>query len=361
MKKAVFLVATQYDNLGDLIINKCLIDELTKHVDLHIDTYNTSEEFIKCFESNSKVNFLKKSYGFSFKNASLLKYLFSDKVRFNYLFKSPGPIGYAKSSGIEDRIRGFVFNQIFKTAHNKGCKSYVIGSEVHLRNESEVKGYQKFSKYFYKHLVRSKANVKFLKSIGIDQADYIPDLCFLLYDKVSRNTNRTKVGISFRDLQDDKLNENIVRSVKTYVDFYLSKGQNVVFFYQVKRDYQYTKDLFSAYKGTAGVSFMEKCLGFEDIAAYSSFESVISNRLHVLLLGFIHNSMTVPLINDNDSTNKIKGIYTSIGSSTQPITMLSESQLKNSDSTLKQLMEETELINEEQNRMCKQRISEIFK
>ncbi|MDX1766550.1 MAG: polysaccharide pyruvyl transferase family protein [Arenibacter troitsensis] len=361
MKKAVYIVATQYDNLGDLIINKCLIDELTRYVDLYVDSHNISDDFIKCFELNDKVNFLKKNYGFSFKDLTLLKYLLSEKIKFEYLFKSPGPVGFTKPSGINDRIRGFVFNQIFKTTRNKGCKSFVIGSEITLKNDFETKGYRKFSKYFYHHLVRSKANVDLLKSIGIDQAEYIPDLCFLLYDKISRISNRTKVGISFRDLQDDKLNENIVQSVKIYVDYYLKKGKKVVFFYQVNRDYAYTKKLFSAYKDVVGVSFIEECLSFEDIITYSDFETVMSNRLHVLLLGFIHNSLTVPLINDNASTNKIKGIYRSIGSSIEPMTFLTKNQLENFDNDLDRLLIETENINEVQNHMCKQRISEIFK
>ncbi len=360
MKKAVFLVATQYDNLGDLIINKCLIDELTKHVELHVDSHNTSEEFVKYFELNDKVKFLKKSHGFSFKNASILKYLASNKIKFSYLFKSPGPIGFTEPSGIKDRVRGFVFDQIFKTTHNRGCKAYVIGSEVSLKNEIEIKEYQNLSKYFHQHMVRSKSNVEFLNSIGVDNANYIPDLCFLLYDKAAKKNNRTKVGISFRDLQDAKLDERIVQSVNKYVNYYLRKGKKVVFFYQVNRDYDYTKRLFLTYKGIAGVSFIEKCLNFEDIITYSDFESVISNRLHVLLLGFIHNSLTVPLINDNASTNKIKGIYSSIGSSTEPVTMLSDDQLDISDRDLNRLLEETKLINEEQSQLCKLKISEIF-
>ena len=177
MKKAVFLVATQYDNLGDLIINKGLIDELTKHVELYVDAQNISDEFQKHFLSNDLVKILKDERGFTFKNATVLKYLFSSEKSFSYLFKSPGPIGYIKVKNLKNRIRRYVYNQIFETTHKKDIKSYVIGSEASFKNDTEKQGYATFGRYFHKHLLRSKSNVELIKSIGIENVeDLIADL-----------------------------------------------------------------------------------------------------------------------------------------------------------------------------------------
>lgn len=360
MKKAVYLVATQYDNLGDLIINKCLIDELTKHVDLYVDTQNVSEEFSKQFLSNDKVKPLKKEYGFTFKNLTLLKYIFSPQQTFTYFFKSPGPIGYKKVKTFKDKIRRYIYNLIFETTSKKGIKSFVIGSEATFKNEYEKLGYAKFGKHFHKHLLRSKSNVDLIKSVGINNVEYIPDLCFLLSNKVQNIESKSKVGVSFRDLDDLKLNKDIEYSVKNFVDFYLQKGKEVVFFYQVDRDHDYTKSLFSKFKDDKRVSFREECLNYDNINIYADFESVISNRLHVVLLGFINNAITFPLINDNTSTNKIKGIYSSIGSTTIPYSILEKTDLRNVDSEFKSILEETKIINKKQYELCVFKIADLF-
>ena len=45
MKKILYIVATQYDNMGDLLINKCLVDELTVYGHVYLDTKKVPEQF----------------------------------------------------------------------------------------------------------------------------------------------------------------------------------------------------------------------------------------------------------------------------------------------------------------------------
>ena len=41
----IFICDCQYENLGDLIINKLLVDEFAKYGTVYIDTYNVPENF----------------------------------------------------------------------------------------------------------------------------------------------------------------------------------------------------------------------------------------------------------------------------------------------------------------------------
>lgn len=48
-----FICASRYDNLGDLIINKLLIDELCTYGTVYVDTYHVPFHFVNYLLSNS--------------------------------------------------------------------------------------------------------------------------------------------------------------------------------------------------------------------------------------------------------------------------------------------------------------------
>lgn len=361
MKKAVFIVATQYDNLGDLIINKCLIDELSKHVILYIDAANVPDKFIKELKTNPRLKFLNEDYGFSFKNITIYKFFTSYSKEFSFLFKSPGPMVYRKKSSFKSKLRSLVFKLIYRKMYSTGVKSYVIGSEITFESQELIPKFLEGNYMWEKFLVRSESNMAYLQSLGVNNAEYIPDLCFLIQEDVKTEKNRNQVGISFRDLEDDDLHANIVNSVREFVSFYLNQGLEVVFFYQVERDKAYTKALYNLFDSNKKISFIDNTILLDDIEIYENFKAVTSNRLHVLLLGFTHNTLTFPLVDDNSSTNKIKGVYSSIGSSSTPLSILTKTDLKEIDDEYQTLVKEMKSINHAQRALCKEKITAIFK
>ena len=69
--KIAYIVATQYDNVGDLLINKCLIDELSLHGKVYLDTKNVPKEFKNELLKNTKnVDELFNISQYSFKGSS---------------------------------------------------------------------------------------------------------------------------------------------------------------------------------------------------------------------------------------------------------------------------------------------------
>lgn len=356
--KALFIVATQYDNLGDLIINKCLIDELAKHTAVFLDLKSGNEGFNQPLLESKNVYSLYKQYGFSFRNTSCLKYFISYKKEFNYLFKSPGPIIYKIKPSFKEILRNKVLALLYGFFSRHGDMS-IIGSEVSLesdRLENSLKGLRKVKNL----LLRSKDNVKYLRTLNFKNAKYIPDLCFLLRDKVNPNVKKDVIGLSFRDLNDPIGDRSINSSTSILVDFYTNRGKKIVFFYQVERDRDYTENLYNKFADYSNVSFINQCLKYDEISIYEDFRVVISNRLHVILLGFIHNSITFPILNNNFKTRKIPGILESIGYGQDTYDQLTKSSLEATEENYDNLVKKVNEINEIQFNVCKNEISKIF-
>src|SRR5690606_19192631 len=103
---------TQYDNLGDLLINKCLVDELSKFGEVFIDSKNVPDEFIeKLLFETKNVRLMREITRFSFKGLGFIRLPFF-RSPFTHLFKSPGPFGgtdTVKQWGV-----GIVFSLIFE-------------------------------------------------------------------------------------------------------------------------------------------------------------------------------------------------------------------------------------------------------
>ena len=150
-----------------------------------------------------------------------------------------------------------------------------------------------------------------LKKLSVNQVGYIPDMCFG-YRPTQNNSCTTKaIAISFRDLEDVSYDDKIRRTIQSILES--NKYDSVVFFYQVQRDYDYNKRLYMYFQEYKNVVFKEECLEWSDLSFYNRFRFTLSNRLHVLLLGLVHDVTPIPLLNSDSKTNKIIGIFKSIG------------------------------------------------
>lgn len=348
MKKndMLYIVATQYDNLGDLIINKCMVDEIAKHGTLYLDTKNVSAEFQEVLLDNANVKPLSTITDVSLKGKGALSIPFVSKLKFDFLFKSPGPFGGIKSFG--EFMRYWVFYYIFSTMKAKGCKSYFLGIDFLIQSKYDSIMQKMFSGVIGGFFLRSKKNVAVLKEGGIKNVEYIPDFCFLMREKVKGLPEKKKVGISFRDLENVALNKNITDAVDLYVDFYLKKNYDVYFFYQVDRDYAFNKQLFEKFKHLDNVYFREKSLKYNEIDFYQDIFSALSNRLHVLLLGQIYGTIPVGLLDSNAKTSKIHNIYDTIGLSNLIFSSLNAGDLEKIYDNREAVVTEMERVNLEQ-------------
>lgn len=304
--KIYFLVATQHDNLGDLLINKMLIDELAKQGSVYIDAAGLPNSFKNVLLRNKNVINFEKEYNGSLKRITGIKLMSKVKQDFTYYFKSPGPSG-----GIKLNFKGIFKSLILSFQYNYfnkgGLQLNLVGNDIIV--DSMVDRFiTKLDRNSFKNiLVRSNENVNHLKKMGLKNVYFIPDVAFLYEMKNNIKKVKDNIYISFRDLKDQSYKDKIINYLEEIIPFYISLGLKIVFFYQVESDKNFNTDLFSKFKSDQ-VFFKDKCFEYDDIHNYHSAKYVITNRLHVMILGIMHNAVPLLVLNDDSKTSKINRI-----------------------------------------------------
>lgn len=355
--KILYIVATQYDNMGDLLINKCLIDELANFGEIYLDTKKVPYDFKKILLEHPNSYELSTVSTFSFKGKGLILIPFIKKNKYSHLFKSPGPFGGAKTTN--DKIRYFLFYYLFFIIRKKGVKSYLIGNDIIINSKFDAWIFKKYSIILKGILVRSTRNVEVLKKLHLSNVEYSPDLCFLMNSK-NKSSKSKKVAISFRNIENDDMHEKIIQSVKNLILFYSNKNYQIVFFHQVDRDYDYNKCLFELFKEKSNVNFRTSVLTWNDRDFYNDIELVLSNRLHVLLLAQSYSSIPIALLNENLKTMKINDVFESISLKDLIYNHLSVENLKLFYDSRLILIERITKVNQEQKIIFKKQLSALF-
>ncbi|MBT2622945.1 MULTISPECIES: polysaccharide pyruvyl transferase family protein [Chryseobacterium] len=353
--KIVYIVATQYDNVGDLLINKCLIDQISRFGQVYLDTRNVPERFKKeLLKDTQNVKELSEITNKSFKGKSVVPLYFSN-LGITHIFKSPGPFGSAGNKKVF--LKNMLIGVIFKIFKSKGVKSYLVGNDVHYKNELDKRSVNFFSKNTEKILCRSYTNVNALKGLGFKNIDYIPDMCFGYSPKDIVESESNEIGVSFRRLNDENYHRKIVDAIQNILD---NTDKKVTFFYQVNHDFEYNNELFTHFKNNQNVSFHKDCLQWDSLSFYNKFSFTLSNRLHVLLLGMVYNVIPIGLLNNDLKTQKIIDIFDGVDLNDFLVSELTKEAIEAlilKEQELKQLIKEVTL---EQKTLIENKIFELI-
>lgn len=313
--KIYFLTITQSQNLGDLLINKMLINEIATHSStIYIDSNNLPDDFEEVLydhANSSNVVNIAKEYSISLKGVKhfINALRFIKKENINYLFVSPGP----KSLTTIYDLKTWVTLFIYQWAKYNNVKTYIIGADFHFKKKCN-KIYNYFAIKFVTDIyLRDKETTSFFQKIGIKNIHYTPDLAFLYNKQIkSISTKKDTILISFRDLQTYEFKEQLYNSLQKIISQLISTELKIVFFYQVKCDYSFNYELYNKLKDKfpSKIYFHKELIWFNDIEKiYNTSYYIISNRLHVLLLGIMHDSIPVAILNSDEETNKIRKIF----------------------------------------------------
>ncbi|CAM3031640.1 hypothetical protein DRF59_15440 [Chryseobacterium flavum] len=353
--KIVYIVATQYDNVGDLLINKCLIDVLSKYGNVYLDTQNVPDQFKKeLLKDTENVKELKEITNKSFKGKGVVSLYFSN-LGITHIFKSPGPFGSAGNKKVF--LKNMLIGLIFKIFKSKGVKSYLVGNDVHYTNEMDKKAVVFFSRNTDKILCRSYNNVEALKKLGVKNIDYIPDMCFGYSPKNIDMFGSDEIGVSFRRLNDENYHQKILEAIQNILE---TTDKKITFFYQVNHDFEYNHELFTYFKNNKNVSFHKDCLKWDNISFYNRFSFTLSNRLHVLLLGMVYNVIPIGLLNKDSKTQKIIDIFDGVNLNNflvSELTPKAVEEFTSREQKLKNIIKEVSLG---QKKMIENRIYELI-
>lgn len=315
MKKNFFYynLETQFENTGDLLINQVLIDQLSKFGIVVIDDRNTPREFLNALITNSNV--ITSSHLGIYENFTdyLLKRTHDGNT--SYLVYVPGVL---YRFGFVRALKSF--KQIYRNykLQRKGIRLMRIGISIkslkHLNGFSEAIN----SRYFHAYLLRDRKSIEKAKNYNLSNIGYIPDLAWAYSPTCgivkSDRSNTKLVVLSFRSnnfggTHDPENMEKIIAAMDNLLLSLPYEKLAIKIAYQVSFDRQACIQIFDFFRNRYNVEIIDELLNIEKACSiYSSADIIFSNRLHVLLLGIVNKTLSVPLLN-HYSNDKIIGIF----------------------------------------------------
>lgn len=350
-----YICSCQYDNLGDLVINKMLVEELSRYGVVYVDFYSSPEEFKKYIISNSNVVDIATAFNFSLQSihiSSFIKlYSFIKRHKIMLLTHSPGP---RINSSFKARVFNMVLNIILVLC---GAKHVYIGNCF---SAALFKGIKLPRTVFPVYYLRSNESVAYAKAFFPPQkVNYIPDMCFLLSEHNERHNFEKTVAFDFRPESSNWA--TTLNDCKTLASYFIKSGYKVVLYYQVQSDKEFVERLYQEIE-SSDVIYKRRIVWYDDLSFYKSVSAVVSNRLHSLLLAGAFGAYPIGVISENEKTIKIKHVFESAFSGRDPLIFDVQQLVKTDiDDIIKN--HRASIINEyDQNTvLCRQTIHELIR
>ena len=312
-------VRTQYENLGDLVINKTLLSQLRNYGKLIVDTRGVPDWFCEELEISVDEQY---STGVGFYPLMLrfgLRVLVNSNSQV-YLIINPG--GFNGSGLTENwigHIKSLVWFFVFRII---GIRICWFGASIKSFSRMREMFEKWKSNFMYFSSVRDSISQDYGTKIGIKRLASFPDLAWLM-ETPPASDEAVKVDgdyiiFSFRvppslaDIVEYK--NGLYTTLDTIVKLVCGDwSKKLVISYQVTFDYEFCKGIRDRYKDYCDVIFIERQIDSQCMYnLYSRAFMVFSDRLHVLLFAMVCGSLPVAVI-DLAMHNKITGIFLDAG------------------------------------------------
>lgn len=293
MKNKIFLwPKTQYENYGDLVINKILIDELRKHGHLHVSSKDIPLEFFKGLDvkENEKISVS------GLKLVVRMIYLSLFKKENIYFFTKPGD--WYQNDNIKSILNLTLQTLVYALLFLSGVKICKFGGSIGKFGKITGKLESIKHEFYFLDMLRDSNSFISAKKLGFNNISQSTDLAFILecVENNRKHEDRNCLGYSFRKFTISSQNCKTKKIVSDLKEEYSLEP-----FYQVTRDLEFISEICND----------ETVSNVEEISYYQKYDVVVSNRLHVLLFAMSQGAIPIPVLsNDN---NKIRYIFKDMG------------------------------------------------
>lgn len=313
--KPVFLfrIKTQFDNLGDALINRELMSLCAEQGKVFACVAGVPEEFKGWLKSSSAEDVIHSDSLFWFYlyfGFAVLGSLFG--LRPVFFVQNPGGyIGEISGKSLLGRRlkRGvLIFLKLLRV------KSVLVGASYEGLGQNNLNSVALLSKVLDVHAVRDDVTLNYCRDHGVRVTSVLPDLAFNLAPCKSPLSREKVCIVSLRDPKDDAYAQSLVAMLKVA---HLSGAFSTVrLVYQVRRDAKFMAHFHSILQ-KANVPVESEIVPLLDgvesnVMHYASVSSVVSNRLHVLLLALRGGTPSVAVVKPG-SNKKIIGIFSDVG------------------------------------------------
>lgn len=311
MKKTYtfFSIKTQFENLGDALINREMIINSSKHSKCIVDVSRCPDSFIDTLDVSGRDNI--KLVRYSFVLFVLKMMMMSISGGQVYYFLSPG--GYFGNLNLLSFVKNIIQIFILLSVKFFGVRIVQIGVSYERLGFLNLLNLKLRSLLYYKHFLRDEVSMYYLNSKKI-KCDMVADDLAFSYSTIpsADSVLRDSILFSFRCDQDSEQYEHfkaIVFSAHHEVD----KTLKFVFYVQVQRDYEYAKRLLdefsSNYSNERNLEIVNCSTSLRLAAnAFLHGKEVHSNRLHVVLLASLYG-VKPKVYTFSGFNQKIKGLF----------------------------------------------------
>lgn len=314
-----YSLRTQYENLGDLIINKTLLNELRKYGELIVDDQGVPEWFCQELGITAEERAGKRELKFN-----ILVLLSGTKTFFQpgvktYLVTPPGHIYNSTAITWTHAVKTVASAFLLSVLGVRACRfGASIGPFLGLAQLVE----KMQSQFMHFYSVRDTISETYARSIGVQRVEMFPDLAWLIEPQLNNKavtSSNDYVVFSFREsshnLDDsDNYKNCLYKMLDAIVDLACNKWKkNLAISYQVDRDRKVCQDIKSRYQNSCNVTFIEEKVDSLSMRSlYGNASMVFSNRLHVLMFAMASGSCPIAVV-DAAKHNKIIGIFADAG------------------------------------------------
>jgi polysaccharide pyruvyl transferase WcaK-like protein len=316
MTISFFSIKTQFENVGDALINREMIRLAARHGHVVVDISRCPPEFAALLDPAGEY-----SQGISWINgsAALFARIFAERSRGRtcYYYISPG--GYLGDRKGMQYLTGLSNTAILNLLAFAGVRICHIGVSYERLGPWHARLLRSRAKIISSHFVRDADSANYGRSLGLQIDGVMPDLAFGSYGSIpGTDAARREIAFSFRTDQSDASQQEF-RNLVSALDQNLTAELPFRFICQVRRDTGFMEELFASIKRPS--SFHDVSGNIDDcMRAYDSCTHIVSNRLHALLVGFTRGARPVPLVNP-DHNQKIIGIFGKLDPSISPVDM----------------------------------------
>lgn len=286
---------TRHDNIGDQLIFFYLYEELRKYGDIHIVT--SCPQFM-----NLQILRARESLLIALKDRLLKR----NKI---FFVEPPGARFIAKTPHIRPVRKTNAINSFWKLLKTKFLLfgvSFDPKMDLHeCRN------------YFFLG-VRDHLSLQATKLQHLPQAEYCPDMAFLMPQHVKPFSAGQAALVSFRretpDVGEHHFADALEKSLPAIFKAIAHSVKEFKIYHQVIEDLEFNSEIAHNYANNYPINFIKELPSVHDLSTFSlDCSIVVSNRLHVLLPAIAAGALPIALISSKHY--KIKSIFETLGMS----------------------------------------------
>lgn len=296
---------TQFENLGDALINRELVRLVSPHCDVVADVSKAPESFVSALDLSPSGG--KRCYSRNIKLRAIWSALMRRRV---YYFFMPG--GKFGEMSLPTFIRRMLGLAPYILLSLLGVRFIQVGASFERIGPRHALYLRARNCIMHRFYVRDPASLKLLGEKQVCVDGILPDLAFNIFGSDSRSSDVSTICYSFRvDQYPEQLEDSwsVMKEVTKELHA-LGIDPLVIMTAQVERDIpgmQILQKRMSELIG-ADVKLEIETTDIEKISrTYASCDLVISNRLHVLLLGGASCGRAVAV--QDLASNKVSALF----------------------------------------------------